>query len=279
MFKFLHFILSHSIFIACCAVGLCLETNLVLQQSMNFYLYGFVFFSTICSYNFYWLISKFYFSESLNGFVKSNYTFIVVFIGGAIGTCYFFSHLNKHYSFIIISILLTLLYSLPLWPFSFTKKLQGLGFAKTILLSFTWAYVTCILPAVNNSLVLPNNLLLLLIIRFLFMLMLCIMFDMRDVKIDKMNGLHSLATDFGNLQLYKIFYISLGLYGLLSFIFFFYYGYLLQLIAPFIMGVICYIVFKKSLKSQGYTFYYFLVDGLMMLSSLLNFIVMNLFVK
>ena len=88
--RFLHFILSHSIFIALCAMGLCYQTSLVLHTQNSLSLYGFIFFSTICSYNFYWLLSKFYFTKNgMNwGFIKEQLSFVVLFFTALVGTVY-----------------------------------------------------------------------------------------------------------------------------------------------------------------------------------------------
>ena len=56
--KWLHFILSHSIFIAVCAVALAFQTAQLLKLDINLFVYGFIFFATLCSYNFYWILSK-----------------------------------------------------------------------------------------------------------------------------------------------------------------------------------------------------------------------------
>ena len=65
---------------------------------------------------------------------------------------------------------------------------------KTILLSFTWAFVTILIPLQIPVFQMSNAAVFLFINRFLFMLMLCIIFDKRDAAVDKIRGLHSLAT-------------------------------------------------------------------------------------
>jgi 4-hydroxybenzoate polyprenyltransferase len=269
---FLHFILSHSIFIACCAVGLCFQTNILLHMPHNKTLYGFIFFSTLCSYNFYWLLSKFYFSnKKINMlFIKKEFSFFLIFIAAAIGTCYFALQLPWLLPFIALGLIFTLLYSLPLWPFSFTKKLQHAGFFKTILLSLTWAYVTTLLPVLDVydvNFTLTLYVLLLFVTRFFFMLLLCIIFDTRDISIDKINGLHSLATDVSKTKLRIILRLVYSLHMLSALLFCFYYANVTQAIAFIFVGIIFWIVYAQSQKNNSYVFYYFLVDGLMLLSA------------
>jgi 4-hydroxybenzoate polyprenyltransferase len=273
----LHFILSHSIFIACCAVGLCFQTNVLLHIAHNEKLYGFIFFSTLCSYNFYWLLSKFYFSSRKFNllFIKKQFTFFLIFLVAAIGTSYFVLQLQSLLPYILIGIFFTLLYSLPLWPFLFTKKLQHAGFFKTILLSLTWTYVTTFLPMLNvsNSNSTPTlSLILLFGTRFFFMLLLCIIFDTRDISIDKINGLHSLATDVSKKKLRIVIVFVYLLHIFIALLFCFYYTNIPQAIAFIFIGIIFWMMYAQSLKNKSYVFYYFAVDGLMLLSAAASFI-------
>ena len=273
----LHFILSHSIFISCCAVALCFQTNTLLHLPHNKNLYGFIFFSTLCSYNFYWLLSKFYFSNrKLDAlFVKREFSFALLFLLAAIGAAYFACQLFSILLYILIGIFFTLLYSLPLWPFSFTKKLQRAGFFKTILLSLVWAYITTFLPVLDvyNTHSFPTlSVLLLLGIRFFFMLLLCIIFDTRDISIDKMNGLHSLATDVSKKKLSFILRMVYFLYTLMACIFCFYYTNIAQAVAFIFVGIAFWIMYAQPNDNKSYVFYYFGVDGLMLLSAVATYL-------
>ncbi len=267
--RFLHFILSHSIFIAFCAVGLCYQTTVILHLPHNENIYGFIFFSTICSYNFYWLLSKFYFSQKkLNSpFLKANLSFFCMFLLAAAGSLYFLFSIPALLPHILIGVLLTLLYSLPLWPLQALKKLQQLGFFKTILLALAWAYITTVIPA---AAILQEDLLsisMLFIARFCFMLLLCIIFDRRDISVDKLHGLRSLATDLPAKKLNIIIHIVFVLYFLLGLLLRFQFNDKPQMFAFLITGGIVWWVYTLSLKKRGYVFYYFLVDGLMLVSA------------
>ncbi|MEI9959122.1 MAG: hypothetical protein WDM90_23050 [Ferruginibacter sp.] len=195
--KWLHFILSHSIFIAVCAVALAFQTAELLQLHNSLYLYGFIFFATLCSYNFYWIISKAAFAQpgALRMLLKKKMTGLVILILSAIGLCFCLVQYPLPAVFIITAFLLTCLYALPLLPFSFLYFTRKAGVLKTVLLAFTWAYVTVIIPLQKDYLLLNNAGLFVFTRRFLFMLMLCIIFDNRDKTVDKIRGLHSLATD------------------------------------------------------------------------------------
>ena len=272
--RFLHFILSHSIFIACCAAALCWQTNTLLHISGSTDMYGFIFFSTLSSYNFYWLLSKFYFSARKFNllFLKKNISFFLLFIIAAAGTLFFLSELKHICIYVIGAVMLTLLYSLPLWPFTFSKKLQKAGFLKTTLLSLTWAYVTTVIPAAVVLLDSFLPVLILFIARFFFMLLLCTIFDMRDIAVDKMHGLHSLATDVGKKKLSVIIIFIFFLYLFAGLLVRFYFKENAQMVAFMITVAIVWAVYRLSLKSRDYIFYYFLVDGLMLISALATYL-------
>ena len=272
--RFLQFILSHSIFIALCAVGLCYQTSLILNTHNNFALYGLVFFSTICSYNFYWLLSKFYFTERKIhvSFVHAHLSFIVLFTASFLCTLYFLNKVNYLIPYVLVGVAFTILYSLPLWPVKFTKIVQKIGFFKTVLLAFTWTYITTILPAVNLLQTSFNPVMVLFLARFCFMLLLCIIFDKRDITVDKSNGFHSLATDTPTKTLNSIINAVFILYLIMGLLLRYHFNDKPQMFAFLITGGFVWWVYTLSLKKQGYLFYYFLVDGLMLVSATLTLI-------
>jgi len=194
--KWLHFILSHSIFVAVCAMALAFQTALLLHLDINIFVYGFIFFATISSYNFYWIISKVSFANKreISTLIKKEASGLIVLLIASIGMlyCWYQSFIPLH--FVITAVLLTIIYSIPLLPISFLKFTRKAGVLKTILLAFTWTYVTVIIPLGKDYSLLTHADLFIISRRFLFMLMLCIIFDNRDKDIDKIRGLHRLAT-------------------------------------------------------------------------------------
>jgi 4-hydroxybenzoate polyprenyltransferase len=196
---------------------------------------------------------------------KTSGNLFLVFISAAgAGFCIF--HLPGVIPFLLPGLILTLLYSLPLWPGKFIAALTQFGFMKTVLLALTWTYVTTALP-VYNDFQISENFMLLLVARFSFMLMLCAIFDNRDKSIDKIHGLRSLATDVSPHVL-RILVI-------LMFVVFISSGFLLrshlqdhqQLISFILTGIVVLLVYIISLRKRSYLFYYFIVDGLMLFSS------------
>src|SRR5688500_14782781 len=111
--RWLHFILSHSIFIAGCALALCYQTFVLLKLPHDLFVYALVFFSTLCSYNFYWLLSKFSFSSRKfsTTFLVNNITYIVIGIGAGIGMAYALYQLPGLLPYVLPAVGFTVLYS------------------------------------------------------------------------------------------------------------------------------------------------------------------------
>lgn len=271
--RWLQFILSHSIFIAICAVALCFQTAVLLNINLTGYLYAFIFFSTISSYNFYWLLSGYTFSgQSIIPFLHRYYSNAIVLVAGSLGLLYTTLHITDLLPVIGLGLVLTLLYTIPLLPFKIFHVARKAGLLKTFLLAFTWAYVTVYIPYSQTP---TGNFITLVMLfnnRFLFMLMLCIIFDARDTNVDKIRGLQSLTTI---IKPSTVQYIMFGIFAAFiinGIVLRIYYDEIMQIIALLVTGVITAVVYFFSLKKQGYFFYYFLVDGLMLFSALATYV-------
>ena len=274
LMKWLHVILSHSIFIAICAVAMALQTVQLRHFHSSSLVYGFIFFATLCSYNFYWILSRLSFSKEIHPgvFIKKEAVAISLFIFSGAGLLFCLLHSSIPTGFVLTAGLLTMLYSIPLLPFKFLVFARRPGVLKTIMLAFTWTYVTAFIPLQKTYLLLDSADLFIITRRFLFMFMLCIIFDSRDIAVDKLRGLHSLATDLSpaalQLLVYSVFIVLFGT-NLLSTS----YGVTVyQSIALQVSTITLLVVYFYSTRKQGYLFYYFLVDGLMLFSAMVTYI-------
>lgn len=272
--KWFHFILSHSLFISLCAAALCFQTYQLLNVPPDKRVYVLVFCSTLSSYNLYWLISKYYFSKErkLYQFLKRNFSNLLLFLLASFGVAICIYSLPRLIPFVAVAVLLTLLYSLPLWPFKALLFLRNAGFIKTLLLSFTWTYVTVMIPVQVNFFKITPGIAILFIARFSFMLMLCTIFDSRDIAVDKIHALRSLATDINRRTLQVIMGIVFLVYLGAGFLLRLSFSTTPQVIAFFITGLFVLLVYRVSLKRQGYIFYYFVVDGLMLFSAVATYV-------
>ena len=204
--------------------------------------------------------------------LKKETTVIYLLVISGAGMLFCFFNTNLSFSIVGTAVLLTTLYSIPLLPFKFLRFTRKAGVLKTILLAFTWAYVTAFIPMQKTYLLLSNANLFILTGRFLFMLMLCIIFDSRDMAVDKIRGLRSLATDLKPATLQVLIFIIFALLFISNFFFRNYGITVYQSIALQISTIALLIVYFYSNKKQGYLFYYFFVDGMMLFSALATYI-------
>jgi hypothetical protein len=268
--RLLRFVLSHSIFIALCAAALCYQTCALLNIPLNVHAFGLVFFATLGSYNFYWLLSKYHYRGQVGPLQfllvqKLNLAFIGI---ASIGALFFTSNLPHLFPHALVATILTLLYSLPLWPVKRLAFFRRMGFMKPVLLSLTWSYVTVTIPAQSPLFVWTYPESLLFITRFLFILMLCIIFDARDVESDRAHSVHSLSTDLSHSTLRQIMLIVFVLYIFSGLSLRLVFDDIEHVLAFLVTGILTITVYRLSMTPRGYVFYFLFVDGLMLVSAL-----------
>ncbi len=266
----------YSFFAATCAVSLCFETVLICRLPHNSWLYGLVFGATLCSYNTHWLLGRLFLQTPAvpqSSWWRLGRGYLIVILAGFILTAWCLLHTPALLWILIPAIAGTALYSLPLLPIRRLLPLRNLGVVKTILLAATWTYVTAFLPLAAGNRPDQANTLLFLLQRFCFMLQLCLIFDLRDTRIDQEHGLHSLATDITRGWTNTIFYTSLlvcpGCSALLT-----YTGYAPGhfFMTTLLTAAAVFICYHMAKQQRGYWFYYLGVDGLMIISALLSFL-------
>ena len=272
--RWLHFILSHSIFISCCAAGLCCQTYILLDKPIDLSIVLLISFATLGAYNFYWLTSKLSYQGKTQlalVLATSKSNIAMLFVSAAAVIFYIIQHPDI-IPLILVAVVLTFLYSVPRLPFGSSSMVRKLGFVKPLLLAATWTYVTLLIPLYASSSALNTTAIALVCTRFCFMLLLCLIFDFRDIEIDKIHSVSTLATDIGRPRLKIIMLILFIVYFLCGMFLRFYISDPAQVISFVITGLLTWIVFQLSLTKRGYVFYYFIVDGLMLFSSLLTYL-------
>ena len=148
MRRLFHFILSHSIFIAICAVALSFQTGQLIEIAVGGFLLGFIFFAVLVGYNGYWLLSRYSFSgtHTIHSLYEADrYSFILLVLAFG-GMLFCFTQLEWVLSNLVLSGILFGLYLLPILPFKELKWVRKVFFFKTILLAFTWTIVTTLIP-------------------------------------------------------------------------------------------------------------------------------------
>ncbi len=249
-------------------------SRLLLGAAPSGRLIGFVFFSTICSYNFHWWLTP----RSVSPSRRVIWTFrhkalhFILYLVGAVGAAVYFFYLWHYLPALLFGVLLTFLYSAPKLPQRVFRRLQRIAVGKTLFLTFVWVYVTTVLPVIVADA--PWNLSFILFTanRFFFIYAICIIFDYRDREDDKAHGIRSLITLLDEPGIDRLFGISMGLFFVTSLsLSFFHYPafYILLLLVP---GIITAVLYREAKRNFSDDLYYIVLDGLMMFSGVLMLI-------
>jgi 4-hydroxybenzoate polyprenyltransferase len=169
-------------------------------------LHVFIFASTLLVYNVHYLVKKAKLHQSDQyAWVQQHkwLNYIFASIGFILSLVYFFRlpiHLRWTSSLLAV---LSFAYSLPILPFLHKQRLKDIGWLKGFLLAAVWTMVTAVLPIVyyrQSALSYPFECLL----RFIFMLLLCLAFDIRDMKVDQEQGIDTMPSRLGLVNTYAL---------------------------------------------------------------------------
>jgi 4-hydroxybenzoate polyprenyltransferase len=269
--KAFDFFIFSSIFIACCAVLMTHQANALLQLDYNIGSYlGFVFFSTICSYNFHWFLTPLNVSENVRvRWTRRHKRFqLLLIIIGLVGAAWFTLYFVEHWFWLGIAVVLTFLYSAPKLPHPATSILQKIAIGKTIFLSFVWTYVTAVLPVLIGDNGWRTDAVLFCVNRFFLVYAICIIFDYRDREQDRKDGIRSLITHLSEKGIDRLFYASLLAFAFTAIALYYTGMQAITIIFLLIPGFIVAALYNYSKKHYSDYLYYFVLDGLMMLSAI-----------
>lgn len=271
----LAFILFSSIFIAACAVSFAIETNIILGLPLNSPgFYGFIFGATLFQYNLHYVLKSnaAVNSARLNWSKKNtNIHYLLLLLGFLLIIISLFSFSLKHFYVLIFLGVIAFLYSFPFLPIGKKKRLKEFGILKILTLTLLWTLVTVWFP-VNTMAYDPALFWLVFAKRFLFMFVLCLLFDMRDLDVDREEGIKTFPVRFGNKNSYLLSYFILVVFILLSAVQFYYWGQAGFFIAMIISAVATFIVIQITKKNQSDYIFLAGIDGMMLLQALLVYV-------
>jgi 4-hydroxybenzoate polyprenyltransferase len=209
--------------IAAGAVAQCWQTGIWLQlPQQSFWLYIFVFTSTLLLYLFhfrFWWIKK-PVNDRQHFLLKHKNSLLVQFIVGAILLTISFFKTGVHF---LIPISLMAMGAGAYTYFIYKPRQYGIfkynGLFKILTLTFVWTAVTAVLPvaAVGKTLLAPVYLFY-YFQRWLFMLALCLPFDVRDMHMDSRRGNMTVPVLIGEHATFRLCYLCLLLCALLPFL-------------------------------------------------------------
>lgn len=230
----------------------------------------FTFFSTLCSYNFHWALSPAADSETIRvRWTKAHKPLqYILIIAGFAGAAWFALPFLQYWFWLGISVILTFLYSAPKLPLSIFDSLKKIAIGKTIFLSFVWAYVTTALPIIIDGQPWDEERILFLVSRFFLIYSICIIFDKRDREQDRKQGIRSMVTYFSENNVRRLFQASLLIFFISTMLLFYSSIPVWMVMALLAPGLIVWNLYNISARNYSDYLYYFILDGLMMLSAL-----------
>lgn len=217
--RFFDFYLNSSIHVALGVFALSWVTLLEFNLHADKVFLGFVFFASITGYNFvkYFGLAKFH-HRSLAVWLRSIQIFsFCCFVAMIV----FFLKLNHNtWWYIIVMALITFLYAIPFYSrekvFDAHNNLRDIGGLKVYIIAFVWAIVTVVLPLINEGYSLDFDVLITSIQRFVFVLVLMLPFEIRDLQYDSLK-LATIPQKIGIKKTKQLGSIGLFVFCLLEF--------------------------------------------------------------
>lgn len=259
-----------SLFIAICAVIMTLQTTQLFNLDYNVRHYAaFVFFSTICSYNFHWYLTpESYMEHSRADWTRQNRLLhLLLFFVGMIGAAWYFFSFVHAWFWLSVAVVLTFLYSAPKLPYTPFSWLKKIAVGKTLFLALVWMYVTTGPPLILGATEWKLSHLLFACSRFFLIYAICILFDYRDREADKKDGIRSMITYFSEKGIDALFFGSLLLFLVTTAALYFNGFSLLIVLSLLVPGIIVALLYNTAKRNFSDYLYYFVLDGLMMFSA------------
>ena len=270
LIKLSDFLVNTSIFTAFCALGLCVATEKLigvpfatLRTSLHLAIVG----GTLVVYN----LPRLFPSSKPGSISAGSYRFWQ-YLFLTVGV------LLTGYSLIGLSVpsviagscagILAVGYTMPALRWQNKKRLRDYGILKILVLTGVWTIVTAIIPILEHGDTVtkyPFEILM----RFVFLFVLCILFDIRDIHKDVNNKLITLPTRIGIQKSYLLINLSLIVFLLLSILQHYRFAVPGRLIAAIITTVITFWVAKHLRNEGNKRLFVIMTDGMMILYSIL----------
>jgi len=187
---------NSSIWVAISVASLVGVTYYNLQVSVDIVLLLFIFFGTIFGYNF----IKYFEKGQLKGFqlknasfdypyfviefkslkLREKFTFIISILSLILSVLLLFKLENNTIFSLLIPTVATFCYAVSLGY----KTLRNISGIKIYVVAFVWAFVSVLLPVIENKIEFFSDVWILLLQRFVFVVVLILPFEIRDLSVD-----------------------------------------------------------------------------------------------
>ncbi|HEY0055917.1 MAG TPA: hypothetical protein VGB63_11210 [Pedobacter sp.] len=280
--KALDYLLFSNVFIGLCAVAQAKVTYYLLGVECDKHVLGILFFATISLYNFSMLISRpaepkkspFRRVRWIDNHHRLMITLTLIAILSSMMAALFLSTASQ--ILLLFLGVISVCYNLPLFTVGDQKfGLRNVPGLKLFLIALIWSLSCVLLPIVElgntqQIVIPPNDTILLIAKRFLFIAAITVPFDIRDLFQDRSNELKTIPVILGERKSYMICQGFLLVYLIFLFLFTaqFNSDFFALTLTILLTG---WLIFKSEWKRNEY--YYFLyLDGTMILQFVLIFI-------
>ncbi len=271
------YLIFGNIFIAVCAILMSYYTFVVFNSSLNYTLFGFIFFATISSYSFhsYLPTSEKEYSDKVSWVLRHKNYLLISLIAGAITSTIFLYFLRQDFKLILTLIVFTVLYSSPKIKFENFTFFKRFGTAKTLYLAAIWTLVTVSLPLTMITSFNSNAGILFFLNRFFLIYTVCILFDLKDKDYDIQRGIKSIVTILNEKKIHNILITCIILFFITSAAFYIFNSSIIIIASLIIPGIVLFFLLKRSKETKSDYWFSFALDGIMMLSSVFYLIALG----
>jgi len=268
----LDYFLFTSSFIAALAAIMTLHALRLSAQPVSAGLIVFVVCGTLCSYNFHWMLTPALFSGGYKAgwSVRHRRLHLLLFLLSAAGAAYAGWQLRSPLHWLLLTAFMTFLYSAPKIPLPVFRSLKKAAVGKTAFLALAWTHVPYMLPLLLRGGEWSLAEYLLVFNRFFLIYPICILFDYRDRKADRAEGIRSLATELPEQGVRRLFQGCLLVFFISNAALPFAGIPLSESAFLLLPGLLLALAGRQAQRQRSDYFYYGILDGLMGLSAALS---------
>ena len=268
---------------------LCIETTLtLLKKPPSLFLIAFIYLSTVIYYTYAYLNesqagiynerSQWYLQNKKYLKIRQLVLILICFCIGIFHFDFVESFLSltlmiKVILFITLFITLLYYYSRPIFK---GMNIRNKGFLKSLSISWVWVFVCFIVPIVLESngqfIFLDHYAFVYLLQLFIFILILAILFDIKDINRDNDENVKTLVSKYGiKPTIYKFIIPLVLLYIWVSlFLFFRLHQSFIYLVIPFLFSILILLVTYLIQKRKAIDENILLIDGMMVVKAMIG---------
>ncbi|MCB0634477.1 MAG: UbiA family prenyltransferase [Saprospiraceae bacterium] len=273
--KLIDLILYSNLWIAFCATSMCWQTQWMLSGSFTWApLAAFILFATLLLYALHRLVGL----SRAEGFKDKGRYFVIehfqlhiglyAVLAGLAALWYAWQLSWQVWWWMLPGMVLSAGYVLPI--FGKGKRLRDFHYIKIFLIALAWSWITVVVPAVDLGLHRNIPLAFLFLERVCFVFAITLPFDIRDLEIDRANGVMTLPAMLGVVRTRQLAYLLLGLSAALGWMAFDLNAYNTGSFTGLIISLLISAVVIGGTRAGRHDYFFTgLVDGLMVVQFLL----------